>query len=126
MIEGSLLQIFIKKEFNQPAYSQYFKLKGGHTDSINDVAWAPLAGRSFHIIVSCSKDQYIIVWKIVTKDFLDQGKMLEIPQVEQLCKLNEGRAEVQRLNWNLLGTTFASSADDGTVKVWKKSVKNKF
>lgn len=52
--------------------------------------------------------------------------MLDIPIVEILCKLNDKFAEVQRIAWNLLGTTFSSSHEDGTVRIWKKSLKNKF
>ena len=62
----------------------YAKFKGGHKSAINDVAWAPLAGRSFHFIVSCSKDKTIIVWKVITKNILSGGALLEIPDIERL------------------------------------------
>jgi WD40 repeat protein len=54
-------------------YSLLSRFKGGHTATINDVAWAPLAGRSFHMIASCSKDRTIIVWKVLTKNVLSGG-----------------------------------------------------
>jgi len=57
----------------------------GHTSSINDVAWAPLAGRSFHLIVSSSADKSIIVWKMQTRDLFDpSGAMFEKPKVEKI------------------------------------------
>ena len=123
-MEETLLQIFCKKDAGN--FSLYAKFRGGHTASINDVAWAPLAGRSFHMIASCSKDKTIIVWKVITKNILTGGMIYEKPEIEQLNRLDHHQSEVWRLSWNLLGTCFASSGDDGTVRVWKKSIKNKF
>jgi len=37
---------------------------------INDVQWAPLAGRSFHLVASCSKDMTVIVWRIIILDVM--------------------------------------------------------
>jgi nucleoporin SEH1 len=107
---------------NFSLYSNNFK--GGHNQTVNDVAWAPLAGRSFHMIASCSKDGTIIVWKVVCRDILsgDSGFFKE-PIIEQMAKLDAHKREVWRLSWNLLGTCFASSGDDGTVRIWKKSIK---
>ncbi len=65
--DDSLLSIYWKKDAN---YSLYKSIKNGHTATINDVAWAPLAGRSYHMIASCSKDTTIIVWKVVTRNIL--------------------------------------------------------
>jgi hypothetical protein len=63
----SLLQIYFKKneKSNFTLYSK--KFVNGHTTTINDVAWAPLVGRSFHMIASCSKDS-IMVWKVIVRD----------------------------------------------------------
>ena len=38
---------------------------------INDVQWAPLAGRSFHMIASCSKDRKVIIWRAVLYDIFN-------------------------------------------------------
>lgn len=46
---------------------------------INDVDWAPIAGRSFHLIVSSSKDQQVIIWRLVIMDIFT-GELLEQPQ----------------------------------------------
>ena len=68
-MEESLLQIYCKNQTQN--YTLYAKLfKGGHTASINDASWAPLVGRSYHMIASCSKDQSIIVWKVITRNIL--------------------------------------------------------
>ncbi len=64
------------------------RFKNGHTTSINDVAWAPLVGRSFHLIGSCSKD-LLIVWKIVVKDiFSSENKIFKEPLIEPILKTN--------------------------------------
>mmetsp|Transcript_41425 Transcript_41425/g.39864 ORF Transcript_41425/g.39864 Transcript_41425/m.39864 type:complete len:118 (+) Transcript_41425:573-926(+) len=101
------------------------QFKNGHSSTVNDVAWAPLAGRSYHMIVSCSKDKQIIVWKVITKNILAGGGMFEQPLVEIFWKV-EHQFEVWKVTWNILGTCFCSSADDGCVRIWKKNIRNKF
>jgi WD40 repeat protein len=49
-----------------------------HKQMINDVQWAPLAGRSFHLVATCSKDQTVIIWRTVLFDIM-QGELLELP-----------------------------------------------
>jgi WD40 repeat protein len=39
-----------------------------HKAMINDVDWAPIAGRSFHLIASCAKDNSVIIWRAVLMD----------------------------------------------------------
>jgi nucleoporin SEH1 len=36
----------------------------GHSKTITDVAWAPLMGRSYHVIASASKDCRVILWRL--------------------------------------------------------------
>jgi len=91
MIEGgqneeSLLQIYYKKgnSSNFTLYSN--KFKNGHKMTINDVAWAPLVGRSFHMIASCSNDA-IIVWKVVVRDIFNPDQSIyKEPLIEPLMK----------------------------------------
>jgi len=52
--------------------------------------------------------------------------MYESPLVEIMSKLDAHKNEVWRLSWNVLGTCFASSGDDATVRIWKKNLKGKF
>ena len=54
-----------------------------HMRMINDVAWAPIAGRSFHLVASASKDRTIIIWRIVFRDLM-ANELLEVPQVVAL------------------------------------------
>ena len=58
---------------------------------INDVQWAPVAGRSFRLVASCSKDCVVIVWRLVLSDIM-LGEPLEVPQitaVQQIGGTNE-------------------------------------
>lgn len=55
-----------------------------HTQMINDVQWAPLAGRSFNLAASCSKDRTVIIWRIVLINILDDGKLLDMPEISAL------------------------------------------
>ena len=46
-----------------------------HKRMINDLAWAPIAGRSFHLLASASKDRTVIVWRLVLIDILTQEQL---------------------------------------------------
>ena len=54
-----------------------------HTRMINDVQWAPIAGRSYHLIASASKDRTVIIWRVVLKDIMEDA-LLKVPQVVAL------------------------------------------
>jgi nucleoporin SEH1 len=102
------------------------KFLNGHQTSINDVAWAPLMGRSFHMIASCSKET-IAVWKVTVRDiFNSEQAFFKEPKIEQLFKIDSLLGQVSRLSWNLLGTCLASSGDDGCVRIWKKNISKSF
>lgn len=125
--EESLLQIYYKKEGatgqNYTLYSN--KFKSCHTTSVNDVAWAPLMGRSFHMIASCSRDA-IIVWKVTVRDIFNSSPeakdgLFKEPVVETLFRVVDAHKEPWRLSWNLLGTCFASAGDDSAVRIWKRN-----
>lgn len=49
--------------------SQYMPVMR-HSNTINDVEWAPLAGRSFHLIASCAKDRKVIIWRLIQVDIM--------------------------------------------------------
>jgi len=40
-------------------------------------------------------------------------------EVERVAKLDQHKAEVWRVSWNLTGTMLASTGDDGTARLWK-------
>ncbi|TNV77762.1 hypothetical protein FGO68_gene2251 [Halteria grandinella] len=124
----NLLQIYIKEQMAPgfTLYSAKFPIHP-HTSTVNDVAWAPLMGRSFHMIASCSKER-VVVWKVTVRDiFQGEAGLYKDPIIEPMLNAEAHRGgEVWRLSWNLLGTCVASSGDDGAVRLWKKSVKSGF
>lgn len=94
-----------------------------HSSMINDVDWAPIAGRSFHLVVTCAKDKMVIVWRIVMMDIF-LGEVMEQPQVEAIQCIDQSalnNTQIQRVKWNILGTSFATSSDDGDVKLWQRA-----
>ena len=54
--------------------------KGQHKQMINDVQWSPLSGRSFHMIVSCSKDFTVVLWRVIQMDLMN-GELFEVPNI---------------------------------------------
>ena len=87
-VEDSLLQIYYKKD-DKTGFSLYCnKFANGHSTTINDVAWAPLMGRSFHMIASCSKET-IVVWKVTVRDIFNSDQpYFKEPKIEQLFKID--------------------------------------
>ena len=58
-----LLLVMMYSEKNNK-YERLTKFKQeGHTRAITDVAWAPLMGRSYHVIASASKDSHVNLWR---------------------------------------------------------------
>ena len=85
----------------------------GHEDSVHDVAWAPNMGRSFALIASACKDNFVRIFKVVLN--ATTGKF----DYTLVSSLNSHSAEVWRVEWNMIGTILASSGDDGTVRLYK-------
>jgi hypothetical protein len=50
---------------------------------ITDVQWAPLAGRSFHLIASASTDSKLIIWRALLSDIMT-GELFDQPVVQAL------------------------------------------
>ena len=90
---------------------QILSVLEGHTGPILDVSWAPKLGRSYHLIASASQDKTIRIWKIQV------GKG-EVKILDQWV-LDDHKAEVWSVEWNMTGTMLASTGDDGKAKVWK-------
>lgn len=95
----------------------------GHSGSLQDLSWAPLHGRSFHLLVSAATDHQIIVWKLMVRDIFDSpGVIFDKPQVEKLHSIKLPQM-ILRVKWNICGTCFAASGDDGSVTLWKREHK---
>lgn len=84
---------------------------------VNDVAWAPNMGRSYHLIASAGQDHH---------QQLKIHRLLRTPQ----GVVSAGPAEVLdadqpqgiwRVEWNVTGTVLASSGEEGVVRLWKST-----
>ncbi|KAH8554635.1 WD40-repeat-containing domain protein [Umbelopsis sp. PMI_123] len=117
----------------------------GHEKEVHDVCWAPSMGRSYQLIATACKDQFVRIFKL-TEISATQSNPPQTPQtrnssqsklnsspsaspnqsqggkrfkVEVLAAFDDHQAEVWRVEWNIEGTILASSGDDGTVRLWK-------
>ena len=54
-------------------------------------------------------------------DALGASAALQAPLLHTHCVTNEAAKGTAALAWNVLGTTLASSADDGVVRLWSQS-----
>lgn len=82
-----------------------------HKQTVNDVAWGPVLGRSFDVLASCGKEG-IFVWYLRfennTINITKAGKIME-----------GGDVIVWRVSWNMMGTVLASSDNKRVIKLWK-------
>lgn len=91
----------------------------GHSDHIQDIAWAPNIGRNYDLIATASRDQTVKIWKVEsTGDFDYEAKVI--------ASFGDHEATVWRVEWNITGTILASSGDDNKVRLWKSNFKNEW
>lgn len=83
----------------------------GHKGEILDVSWAPNLGRDCNIIATASRDRTARLWRLpgrLSPTKFDAHEMTILPH----------DSTVWQVEWNVLGTVLATSADDGTAYVW--------
>jgi nucleoporin SEH1 len=88
---------------------------GTHSNTVHDIAWAPSMGRSYHLIATASRDATFQVHTLLRKD---QG-VLEYQSSAVIPAANG--SPVWRVAWNATGTVLATSAEDGTLSLWRKN-----
>eukprot|EP00455_Lapot_gusevi_P030068 TRINITY_DN3225_c0_g1_i5.p1 TRINITY_DN3225_c0_g1~~TRINITY_DN3225_c0_g1_i5.p1 ORF type:complete len:176 (-),score=27.22 TRINITY_DN3225_c0_g1_i5:30-557(-) len=86
-----------------------------HGETVNDVAWAPNLGRTYHLIATACKDQIVRIFRLWLNE---RGTY----QHELICQLSDHGSEVWRVEWNVTGTILASSGEDGMVRLWKQDM----
>eukprot|EP00658_Telonema_sp_P-2_P059021 TRINITY_DN4768_c0_g1_i1.p1 TRINITY_DN4768_c0_g1~~TRINITY_DN4768_c0_g1_i1.p1 ORF type:complete len:340 (-),score=73.18 TRINITY_DN4768_c0_g1_i1:398-1417(-) len=88
--------------------------------------WAPNMGRSHHYIACCSRDvgQHLRLWEIPAGDDMfnpdDDGREVQpVFLVDEAGQTKDSSSQVRRVEWNLSGSTLATSGDDGEVSLWQ-------
>jgi hypothetical protein len=60
------------------------------------------------------------------RDIFDvPGDIFERPKIEKLHVMKQ-QVNFLRVKWNISGSCFAGSGEDGMVTLWQRTVKNKF
>ncbi|KAH7098111.1 WD40 repeat-like protein [Auriculariales sp. MPI-PUGE-AT-0066] len=110
---------------------------------ITSVAWAPLVGRTAHLLASGSRDGRVRIIKLYAppedSDSSGNGRDNALWggtggaaatlakaewKDEEVASFDDHSARVSKVEWNLTGTVLASSGHDGRVRLWKASYSN--
>lgn len=89
----------------------------GHTDVVHDVSWAHSCGRSSMRIATACKDSNVRVFELSCKQINADSSPTWIAPPPTTLSFH--RSPVWRVAWNLTGSLLASSADDGTTRIFK-------
>jgi nucleoporin SEH1 len=85
---------------------------GGSGRVINDIAWAPSMGRSYHLIATASREN---CFRIHTLQRHADGSL-----VPSHTHCEEVSSPVWRVAWNATGTVLATSSEDGSLTYWRR------
>jgi nucleoporin SEH1 len=88
---------------------------GEHHGVVHDIAWAPVMGRSYHLIATASRENCFRVHKLLRKE---DGSLTY--DKTQTVTTPDGSA-VWRVSWNATGTVLATSAEDGQLSLYRKN-----
>jgi len=87
---------------------------------VRSVAWAPGGQRGYELIATGSKTGVVRIYR------LEEGEGVEVGggawKASLVMEQYQGSAgnEVQRVEWNAIGTVLSSSGDDACVRLWKE------
>ncbi|KAJ1660118.1 epoxide hydrolase, soluble (sEH) [Dispira simplex] len=109
-----------------------YEVLSGHTDEIHSISWAPQVGRSYHLVATACKDQYVRIYRVDvsygnldldgSKDLMEEYEAASANlqlHATLVASFNNHNAEVWTVAWNVTGTVLSSSGDDGKVRLWK-------
>lgn len=82
-----------------------------HTDWVRDVCWRPNLGQAGHMLVSCSQDNSVLIWKFNEKTNEWQSKPL---------KQQSFPDTLWRVSFSEYGHLLAVSCGDNTVTLWRE------
>jgi nucleoporin SEH1 len=89
-----------------------------HREAVHSVAWAPHVGRATQLLATAGRDGVVRVHSL-RLPVAGSGAAAAGWEVSRVAQLHEHGQQVWRVEWNATGTLLASSADDGTVRVWQ-------
>ncbi|KAJ0173916.1 hypothetical protein K1T71_010062 [Dendrolimus kikuchii] len=102
-------------------------------EPVNDLAFAPNLGRSFHLLAVATKDVRIIKIEPIPESgavgavgAVGNGGCGSRFKCEVVAAFEEHSSCVWRVAWNLTGTLLASSGDDTCVRLWKMQYLNQW
>uniref|UniRef100_A0A914C3Z8 Nucleoporin SEH1 n=1 Tax=Acrobeloides nanus TaxID=290746 RepID=A0A914C3Z8_9BILA len=103
---------------------------GELTDQVTYVCFAPSAGLSFHkLAVAVGARIQIYNIHVHTDenlksndhhDYMDYTSL----ETEKVSVLENGKSQVLRISWNIIGDTISAVYSDGVVRLWKCTFKN--
>jgi len=90
--------------------------------SITSISWAPMCGRSYHLLATGSRDTLVRVWKLkpnpnATTIAVADDEHKWTPTL--VGEFGDHKSPVGRVEWNVTGTVLSSAGDDGQIRFWK-------
>eukprot|EP00667_Euglena_gracilis_P015295 EG_transcript_15911 len=91
-----------------------------HDGEVHSVSWAPSMGRCGHLIASCGAGPKGTIFVTRLKSQMND---IAFVTVQEIPLVVEGeKKEIWKVQWNVTGTTLASSGDDGIIRLWKRNL----
>ncbi|XP_072943040.1 nucleoporin SEH1 isoform X1 [Epargyreus clarus] len=96
-------------------------------EPVNDLAFAPNLGRSFHLLAVATKDVRIIKIEPLPESSSATTNGCGVRfKCEVMAAFEDHYSCVWRVSWNVTGTMLASSGDDCCVRLWKMQYMNQW
>lgn len=89
-----------------------------HSNSVTYLEWAPQYGRSYHMISTCSLDNYVKIWKF-DLEYDSKQSNVKIENISQMMNFNNG-CSIYRISFNQNGTILCSNDNNGKIRLFKK------
>ncbi|KAL0324214.1 UNVERIFIED_CONTAM: protein SEH1 [Sesamum calycinum] len=86
------------------------------TDQVSAVAWAPNIGRPYELIAVATL-KGISIWHLGSNPDAD-GRL----SAQKLATLSGHDSEVWEMEWDMSGTTLATTGSDGVVRLWQSNL----